>query len=108
MKLGLLAIPLLFGLLSCGNRNSITTNTNGESPPAVEFQDVTKIAGIEFTHTNGASGEKYLPETMGSGCAFFDFDNDGWIDIILVNSDNWLESNSNHPTLQLYRNDHHG
>src|SRR5258708_242698 len=108
MKLGLVALPLLFGLMSCGDRNSKTTDTSSETTAAVEFKDVSKAAGIEFTHTNGATGQKYLPETMGSGCAFLDFDNDGWLDIILVNSDNWPESNSNHPTLQVYRNDQHG
>ena len=43
-------------------------------------------SGITWTHVNGRSPEYYLPETTGGGCAFFDFDNDGWMDIYLVNS----------------------
>jgi hypothetical protein len=44
------------------------------------------ISGIKWVHTAGKSAEKYLPETSGAGCAFFDYDNDGWMDIYLVNS----------------------
>lgn len=50
------------------------------------FTDQTQPAGIRFKHTNGASEEKYLPETMGSGGLFFDYNNDGHLDIYLVNS----------------------
>ena len=53
------------------------------------FSDVTAAAGIRFRHNNGAFGKKYLPETLGSGGAFLDIDNDGWQDILLVNSKNW-------------------
>lgn len=48
------------------------------------FDNVTAASGIHFQHTSGASPEKYLPETMGSGGVFLDFDEDGWIDIFLV------------------------
>ncbi len=47
---------------------------------------MTAQAGIRFKHNNGAFGKKYLPETLGAGAAFLDFDNDGWQDILLVNS----------------------
>jgi hypothetical protein len=50
----------------------------------VSFTDITRDAGIEFRHVNGASADKHLVETMGSGALFFDYDNDGWIDIFLV------------------------
>ena len=60
-----------------------------EEVPAVRFTDVTRESGIDFIHFNGAYGEKLLPETMGSGCAFFDFDNDGHQDLLLVNSSTW-------------------
>jgi hypothetical protein len=51
----------------------------------INFVDVSAQAGIHFTHTNGASGEKYLVETMGGGGGFLDYDNDGLLDIYLVN-----------------------
>src|ERR1041385_3388526 len=57
--------------------------------PATRFTDVTRAAGIGFVHNNGAYGEKLLPETMGGGVAFFDFDNDGAQDLLLVNSTWW-------------------
>jgi enediyne biosynthesis protein E4 len=52
----------------------------------VEFTDVTTEAGIKFRHNSGAFGNKYIPETTGSGCAFLDYDNDGWQDLLLINS----------------------
>src|SRR6185437_10933877 len=58
---------------------------------AIEFTDVTAEAGIHFKHNSGAFGKKYLPETIGAGGAFIDYDNDGWQDILLVNSTNWPE-----------------
>ena len=51
----------------------------------IEFTDVTSGAGIRFKHNSGAFGKKYLPETIGAGGAFLDYDNDGWQDILLVN-----------------------
>ena len=50
---------------------------------------MTAQAGIRFTHNSGRAGRKYLPETLGSGCAFFDLDGDGWPDILMVNSKDW-------------------
>jgi hypothetical protein len=55
----------------------------------VHFTDVTARAGIHFTHNSGRAGKKYLPETLGPGCAFFDADGDGWPDILLVNGRDW-------------------
>lgn len=49
----------------------------------IKFADVTAVAGIKFTHNSGRAGKKFLPETLGSGGAFFDLDGDGWQDIIL-------------------------
>lgn len=56
---------------------------------AVKFTDVTATAGINFVHNSGRGAKKWLPETMGSGCAFFDSDGDGWLDILLVNGKDW-------------------
>jgi len=55
----------------------------------ISFRDITKAAGITFVHTNGATGKKYLPETMGAGVAFLDYDGDGWQDLFFVNSRHW-------------------
>ena len=74
---------------------------------AVAFTDVTAEAGIEFIHHNGRSGRKYLPETLGSGCAFFDYNNDGRPDIFLVNSRPWTGDRSD-VTSKLYRNEGEG
>ena len=74
--------------------------------------DVTSQAGIHFHHNNGAYGGKLLPETLGSGCAFLDYDRDGWQDILLVNGCNWpghaRERKSEPSTLKLYRNNRNG
>jgi hypothetical protein len=73
----------------------------------ITFSDVTAQAGIHFTHNAGRSGKKYLPETLGSGCAFFDADGDGWPDILLINSKDWTPRG--HKSLPaLYRNNHNG
>src|ERR1051326_3336327 len=55
----------------------------------VTFTDISQQAGISFQHINGAAGKKNMPETVGSGVAFLDYDNDGWEDILLVNSTTW-------------------
>lgn len=79
--------------------------------PEIRFTDITAEAGIKFVHENGAYGDKLLPETMGSGCAFFDYDNDGDQDIVLVNSCRWpwdsrdLNKDRAQPTQAVYRND---
>jgi enediyne biosynthesis protein E4 len=74
----------------------------------IHFRDITSQAGIHFVHNNGAFGKKYLPETMGSGCAFIDYDNDGWADILLVNGEDWPGHARAVSTLQLYHNNHDG
>ncbi len=79
--------------------------------PTARFTDVTRESGITFVHNNGAYGEKLLPETMGGGVAFFDFDNDGHQDLLFVNSTFWAwhaPAGENQPTMALYRNDGHG
>ena len=74
----------------------------------ITFRDITAQAGIHFTHNNAAYGKKYLPETMGPGCAFIDYDNDGWPDILLVNGENWPGHPGPQSTMKLYHNNHDG
>src|SRR5215470_11162197 len=75
----------------------------------LQFTDVTAAAGIHFKHNSGATGKKYLPETVGAGCAYLDYDNDGYQDILLVNSMDWpghKSRKSSYPAL--YHNNHDG
>jgi enediyne biosynthesis protein E4 len=70
--------------------------------------DVTSGAGIQFHHNSGAYGGKLLPETLGSGCAFLDYDADGWQDILLINGMDWAGHKRDRSTLKLYRNNRNG
>jgi hypothetical protein len=65
--------------------------------PSVRFTDITQSAGIQFARNSGARGYKLLPETMGGGCAFFDYDADGDQDILLVNGCDWPWTPDNFP-----------
>ena len=76
--------------------------------PGFKLVDVTGAAGLKFRHYNGASGRKLLPETLGSGCAFLDYDADGWQDILLVNGMDWPGQTKQRSTLSLYRNNRNG
>jgi len=79
--------------------------------PDVPFADVSEVAGIDFIHVNGADGDKLLPETMGSGAAFLDFDDDGDEDLLLINGNYWpgrQPPDRSNPTPALYRNDGSG
>jgi hypothetical protein len=78
------------------------------SDPGFRLLDVTAQAGIKFRHNSGAYGGKLLPETLGAGCAFLDYDRDGWQDILLVNGSNWPGHNGERSTLKLYRNNRNG
>ncbi|HVU46854.1 MAG TPA: CRTAC1 family protein [Terracidiphilus sp.] len=75
---------------------------------AITFTDVTAQAGIHFRHNSGAYGAKYLPETMGSGVCILDYDNDGWQDILFVNSMDWPGHTTNKSYPALYHNNHDG
>src|SRR5208283_6014651 len=78
------------------------------SGPGFRFTDVTRAAGLGFQHHSGAFGGKYLPETLGPGCAFLDYDNDGWQDILVVNGMDWLGHKRQRSTMRLYRNNRNG
>ena len=79
-----------------------TRQAQRRQAPKLSFTDVTEEAGISFTHETGAVGDKWLPETMGSGCALFDYDGDDYLDLLLINGTPW--SNSAGTTSKLYRN----
>ena len=95
-----LAVALLLALLPLV--------VSAQSSSGITFRDITQRAGIRFIHNNAAFGKKYLPETMGPGVAFIDYDNDGWPDIFLVNGTDWPGHALKHSTPKLYHNDHNG
>jgi hypothetical protein len=121
---------LLFSILLSGCKQDPATSTTtdnaseqvaapqpspGATPPTaprpggpIEFKDITSEAGINFRHNNGATGKKYLPETMGGGVAFLDYDSDGWQDIFFVNSTNWPEKKGGKTFSALYHNNQDG
>jgi hypothetical protein len=76
--------------------------------PTFRLVDVTGSSGIQFQHNSGAYGGKLLPETLGSGCAFLDYDSDGWQDILLINGMDWPGHKRQRSTLRLYKNNRNG
>jgi len=101
-----LATALL--LLTSSLTASAQSSQPPKSQPAITFRDITQQSGLRFFHNNAAFGKKYLPETMGPGVAFIDYDNDGYPDIFLVNGTNWPGQPSKHSTPKLYHNNHDG
>ena len=76
-----------------------------KQPPQVVFSEIAAAAGIDFVHQSGADGRKWMPETMGSGCALFDYDGDEKLDVLLINSTYWADGQQEkRPTNKLYRN----
>jgi hypothetical protein len=104
---------ILCGLCILAYAVFIYADTKADTKPAgmpvspVRLTDVTSTAGIRFTHNSGRAGKKFLPETLGSGCAFFDADGDGWPDILLINSKDWAPRGRKSLSA-LYRNNHNG
>lgn len=83
-RLSLLLLPLTVG--GCQPKRATTQPT---APPSIRFEEVTAPAGIRFQHHPGADGRFRIPETNGPGCALFDYDGDGLLDIFLVDSMSW-------------------
>jgi enediyne biosynthesis protein E4 len=85
-------------------------NKTPSPAPGTLFQDLpSSVTGIAWRHVNGRSAQAYLPETTGAGCAFVDYDNDGWMDIYLVNSGRCDFYNPSPPLHNaLYRNNRDG
>ncbi len=96
------------GALAAASQIPLETLLASPATPGFRFVDVTSSAGIQFRHNSGAYGGKLLPETLGSGCAFFDYDSDGWQDILLVNGADWPGHKREGSTLKLYRNNRNG
>jgi len=99
------------GLASCSQLprlGALAAQTGALASPGFRFTDVTSQAGIQFQHNGGAFGGKFLPETLGSGCAFLDYDRDGWQDILLINGADWPGHKKNRSTLRLYHNNGNG
>jgi len=115
---------VIYKFLNPGEEKIKPVNTLVEAPeqrvvsaeeyvPKVKFTDITTEAGIQFKHNNGATGDKLLPESMGSGVAFFDFDMDGDQDLLFTNGTWWPWDIKKEPGLKpttavLYRNDGNG
>src|SRR2546429_5813567 len=96
---------LRFGLALGAAKALRISGLASEASGAPLFLDVPRSSsGIEWVHENAMSPSRYLPEAVGPGCAFLDYDNDGWMDIFLVNSgpsDFWKPSRSEEHTSEL-------
>ena len=103
---GFAASPLAGAKHALLTPNAITAQS--AATPGFRLVDVTNSAGIQFRHNSGAYGGKLLPETLGSGCAFLDYDADGWQDILLINGMDWPQHKRQRTTLRLYRNNRDG
>lgn len=95
-------------LRAFGVGNEAMASPSPYSYAGFRFTDVTHSVGISFQHNSGAFGGKFLPETLGSGCAFLDYDRDGWQDILLINGMDWPGHKQLRSTLKLYRNNRNG
>jgi len=98
----------LLGMAGLASTSALLDGLAANSVPGFRFVDVTARAGINFRHNSGAYGGKLLPETLGAGCAFLDYDRDGWQDILLINGADWPGHRRQRSTLKLYRNNRNG
>jgi hypothetical protein len=99
-------IRAFVGVIAAGSILAGSQVPKPPGPQALSFTDVTTAAGIRFEHNSGRAGRKWLPETMGSGVAFFDADADGWQDLFFVNGRDW--SRARRTVSALYRNNRQG
>ena len=99
-------LMLLAFVMTGGSLVKLAAQKRPASP--ISFQDVTRAAGIHFIHNNGAFGKMWLPEAMGSGVAFIDYNKDGWPDVLLINGDDWPGHTRRHTYMALYRNNRDG
>ncbi len=114
--IGIPALLLLILAPGCAPRSASNAthaaSVSARSDASLAFTDVTREAGIRFQHNNGAVGKFYYPQTFGSGCAFIDYDRDGLLDIVLVNSGDFGSPksiiNTQHSNLVLYHNNRNG
>src|SRR5687768_5792400 len=95
------------GALLCGCQKKDAAPERSAALP-VSFTDVSQTAGIDFVHHSGAVGKKYMPETVGSGCAFLDYDGDGGMDLLYVNGTDWPSPKARPHYPALYRNNRDG
>ena len=105
LKFCIKRLPLIIVLLSCEK-----PITDSSKKPSLSFTDVTENAGLGgFKHVSGSIGDKWFPESMGSGCGFIDYNSDGWIDILLVGGGDWQgKPSAPSPALFLYKNNKDG
>jgi hypothetical protein len=109
----LVGTAILGGTLMAGLKLTASSASAIKAPPnessgTIRFEDITQKAGINFTHYTGAFGKKFLPETMGPGCAFIDYDNDGYPDILLINGKDFPGHKTRRATPKLYHNNGNG
>jgi enediyne biosynthesis protein E4 len=88
--------------------NAFASTLDAPVAPGFRLVDVTSSAGIHFRHNSGAYGGKLLPETLGSGCAFIDYDADGWPDILLINGMDWPSHRRARTSMRLFHNNRDG
>ncbi len=113
LPLTLVAFFFSVAIFGCGHKPKADTNQKPDGLTAAKTSSVTFVevagkSGIDFKHANGAAGKKNMPETVGSGVAFLDYDNDGWQDILIINSMNWPGDKPTHSTMRLYHNEKNG
>jgi enediyne biosynthesis protein E4 len=108
IAVSLAAATITLGAIGATRTSSTAPLQKAVAATGTRFEDVTRTAGIHFVHYNGSFGKKWLPETMGPGVAFIDYDNDGWQDVLIVNGMDWPGHSRKHSTLALYHNNHDG